>query len=170
MNETGEEMQPHENSFKPQNEECLGCPHAEWGSDENSPSGRGKACKETRRLGVIPASALEEGLEKASIAIFNVPVTSTASWGNYVHTLAAAAKRPAWSVITKIKLVPDPKKQFIVKFEAVDVINDSDVLEVLKGLRQKAQQSAMSPFAMMTQEQFDAIEEEKNKPAKKRKF
>lgn len=170
MNDTGEEMAPHENSFKPQNEGCVGCENAEWGSDENSPSGRGKACKETRRLAVIPASALEEGLDKASIAIFNVPVTSTGSWGNYVHTLAATAKRPAWSVITKISLKPDPKKQFAVHFEAVDVINDSDTLDALNALRDKAKQSALTPFAMMTQEQFDAIQAEKEKPVKKRKF
>lgn len=170
MNDTGEEMAPHENSFKPQNEECLGCEHAEWGSDENSPSGRGKACKETRRLAVIPANAMEEGLDKASIAILSVPVTSTAAWGNYVHTLAATAKRPPWSVITEIAIKPDPKKQFVVQFSAVGAINDSDVLEQLKGLREKAKKAALTPFGMMTEEQFKEITEEKEKPQKKRKF
>jgi len=170
MSDTGEEMQPHENSFKMQHEECAGCPHAEWGSDENSPSGRGKACKETRRLAVIPASALTEGLDKAQIAIFSVPVTSTGAWGNYVHTLAATAKRPPWSVVTRIKLKPDPKKQFVVMFEVVDAINDMEVLEALKGIREKAKQAAMIPFSAMTEEQFKAITEEKEKPAKKRKF
>jgi hypothetical protein len=170
VNATGEEMSPHENSFKPQNEGCVGCENAEWGSDENSPSGRGKACKETRRLAVIPASALEEGLDKASIAILNVPVTSVGSWGNYVHTLAATAKRPAWSVITKVKLVPDVKNQFKMVFEAVDVINDGETLESMASLRDKAMQSALTPFAMMSQEQFDAIQAEKEKPVKKRKF
>lgn len=173
MSEDGEEMAPHENSFKKQGGEdgsCLGCEHAEWGSDPNSPSGRGKMCKETRRLGVIPASALTDGIAKAQIAIFNVPVTSTGAWGNYVHTLAATAKRPAWSVITQIQLKPDPKKQFKVEFEVVDVINDSAALEALKSLRDKARQAVSVPFAMMTQEQYDGIIAENTKPKKARKF
>ena len=169
MSATGEDMAPHNNSFKPQNESCDGCEHAEWGSDVNSPSGRGKACKETRRFAIIAQDALED-LAKAQIAIFSVPVTSTAAWGNYIHTLAATAKRPPWSVITEISLVADPKKQFRVQFEAVDVINDDETLDALNDLRQKAQQAVEVPYGMMTQEQFDEIQAEKNKPKKVRKF
>jgi len=170
LSEDGEEMAPHENSFKPQSPGCVGCEHAEWGSDENSPSGRGKACKETRRLVVIPEDALNDGIEKAVAAIFNVPVTSVSNWGNYVHTMAATAKRPTWSVVTEILLKPDPKNQFMVNFSAVDVINNPKHLEQLTAVRQKAKQAVMTPFAMMTQEQFEDIQTAKAKPAKKRKF
>jgi hypothetical protein len=48
-------MRMHENSTKPQTEEdglCDECPQGQWGS---SPTGAGKACKNSIRLGVLPA-------------------------------------------------------------------------------------------------------------------
>ena len=157
MSENGEDMAPHENSLKPQNDTCEGCEQAEWGSDPNSPSGRGKMCKETRKLAVMPAEAMADGIEKAPVATLNVPVTSVENWGGYVHLLAASAKRPAWSVITRIKLKPHPKKQFVVEFEAIDAINDPAMLDQLKVKRESAMKSVLVPFGKMTQEQFDEI-------------
>lgn len=169
LSENGEEMAPHDQSYKKQNDACLGCVNAEWGSDPNSPSGRGKACKETRRLALIPEDALAD-VGKAQVAMLRVPVTSVANWAQYVHMLAASAKRPAWSVITEIQVVPDAKKQFQVKFTPVDAINDPKVLTELQETRKRAQQAVMTPYAMMTEEQFKECTEEKEKPAKKRKF
>jgi hypothetical protein len=157
MSENGEDMAPNENSFKPQSEQCEGCEQAEWGSDPNSPSGRGKMCKETRKLAVMPAEAMTDGIEKAPVVTLNVPVTSVENWGGYVHLLAATAKRPAWSVITRITLKPHPKKQFVVEFEAVDAINSGEMLDQLKVKRESAMKSVLVPFGKMTQEQFDEI-------------
>lgn len=170
LSEDGKDMEPHDNSRKKQNETCLSCPQAEWGSDENSPSGRGKACKEVRRLAVIPDQALEDGIDKAAIAMLRVPVTSVRNWSEYVHTLSAIAKRPAWTVVTEISVVPDAKNQFAVKFTPVDAVVDPEQLTLLQAARQRALQSVMNPYAMMTDEQFKEITEEAAKPAKKRKF
>ena len=173
-----EDMEPHDNSFKPQGNpdkddedfgKCKGCPQMEWGSDPNSPSGRGKMCKETRRLALIPVDALED-LAKASATMLRIPVTSVRNWSDYVHTLSAVSKRPPWSVITKIKVVPDKKNQFMVQFEAVDSINSTELLTELKAARERAQTGVMNPYALMTQEQFDEIEAAKNAPKKKAKY
>src|ERR1700744_2805032 len=56
--ETEEEMAPHEKSPLPQADACSGCPHNEWGSGDG---GQGKACKNVRRTGNIPADALKAG-------------------------------------------------------------------------------------------------------------
>jgi hypothetical protein len=171
--ENDEDLKPHDNSFKKQGGEdgmCLGCEHAEWGSDPNSPSGRGKACKSVRRLGLIPEDALFEGLSKAQVAMLRVPVTSVANWATYVHTLAATAKRPVWSVVTEITVKPDPKKQFTVNFEAVDAINDGAMLDEMSDVRRRAAQAISVPYGMMTEEQYKAITEEEEKPKAKRKF
>lgn len=154
----GEEMQPHDNSFKKQGSPegmCLGCPQLEWGSDENSPSGRGKMCKETRRLALLPEDALKDGVEKANSAMLRIPVTSVANWAAYVHLLAATVKRPPYSVITEIHVVPDPKKQFQVMFTVVGSINDTKILSAIQGMRERVQKTVMNPYAMMTQEQYD---------------
>ena len=164
----GGEMVPHENSYKPQAEECTGCEMAEWGSDPNSPSGRGKMCKETRKLALVSASDLAEGLDKAPIVTISVPVTSVENWGGYVNLLAATAKRPVWSVITRIKLTPHPKNQFVMSFEAVDAINDTDELTAIKARRETAAKIVLTPFGMMSEEQYKDITEPK--PVKARKF
>jgi hypothetical protein len=118
----------------------------------------------------MPATALTEGIDKASVAMFRVPVTSVRNWAEYVHTLAAVAKRPSWSVVTEIKVVPDAKTQFQVKFTPVDAVNESEQLKQLQNARARALQAVLNPYAMMTEEQFKAITEEAAKPAKKRKF
>jgi hypothetical protein len=170
MNEAGVDMVPHDNSFKKQADECVGCEQMEWGSDPNSPSGRGKMCKETRKLAVIPAEALneEDGINKAPIVTISVPVTSVENWGGYVNLLSATAKRPVWSVITRIKLTPHPKKQFVMSFETVDAINDTDILTSLKEKRELGLKTVLAPFQMMSEEQYKDITEPK--PAAKRKF
>lgn len=164
----GEEMVPHENSYKKQADECTGCEQMEWGSDPNSPSGRGKMCKETRKLALISASDLADGVAKAPIATLSVPVTSVENWAAYVNLLSATAKRPAWSVVTRIKLKPHAKKQFVVEFEAVDAINDPELLEAIKAKQDAAMKIVMTPFGMMTEEQYKDITEPK--PVTKKKF
>lgn len=47
---------PHENVESPHAESCKECPKNEWGS---APSGKGKACKNQRRLIVLPPDATE---------------------------------------------------------------------------------------------------------------
>lgn len=54
--DTGE-LKPHESVEKPQGENCKDCPKNEWGS---SPVGKGKACKNQRRLIVVPPNFTEE--------------------------------------------------------------------------------------------------------------
>jgi len=169
---TGEDMKADSLSFKPQgsgeDHECIGCEFNEWGS---AGEGRkGKACKEGRRLVCIPVADTAEDIAKSSMATLSIPVTSIKNWGAYVHTLSATAKRPPWSVVTKVKLLPDEKNQFSVNFSIVHAINTPEQLDALKSLRARARLTALLPFGTMTQEEFDIIQAEKNKPVKKSKF
>jgi hypothetical protein len=174
LSANGEDMQAHDNSFKKQGDPdreghfCEGCPQLEWGSDANSPSGRGKMCKEVRRLGLLPEDALRHGVEKSQPALLRVPVTSVANWSSYVHLLSATMKRPTWSVITEVRVVPDPKKQFQVLFEAVAPINDNALLTAIQSIRERTQKAVMTPYATMTEEQYKDVTDEK--PKKKAKF
>lgn len=133
FSESGEDMKPHEKAFKPQNATCLGCPKNEWGSDTNSPSGKGKACKQKRKLLLMPADAIRNGtIKTCELALLDVPVTSVKYWSNFVNALAATEGRPPWAMVTNIKLEPDPKTQIKLTFKAEFPIGEDHLQELFE--------------------------------------
>ena len=80
---------PSPNSPNKQAETCSSCPNNQFGSAQN---GKGKACKNTRLLALMPASALDNPKEEAPIWILSVPPTSLKAFDSYVHTLSAKHK------------------------------------------------------------------------------
>lgn len=120
------DLAPHEQSESPQSEQCEGCPQNEWGSAD---TGKGKACKNSRRLALIAADQLDE-IADANVAYLSVPVTSTKAWANYVQQLAIATKRPPYAIITKVRLVPDAGTQFKLTFTTVSTIPTAQLAAV----------------------------------------
>jgi hypothetical protein len=147
-----EDLTPHAEAKEKQAEACKSCEKFEWGSDPNG--GRGKACKERRRLALIPADGTSEML------LASIPPTSLKGWGNYVLEIAATTGRPVYGVITKIKVVPDPKNQFMVKFSMVEPLAEAGIAAVMTK-RQAALENLLAPYPEV---------EEEEKPTKKRKF
>lgn len=133
---------PHEKSESIQNPECDGCPMNEYGSAD---TGAGKACKNSRRLMVIPEGALED-LDDANPALIHVPVTSTKAWAGYVVQIATQFRRPPLGVITEVSLVPDPKNQFAMKFKLVEKIDDAAQIEGLIALMTKHKKDLTNPY------------------------
>lgn len=124
----GKNMVPHDASPNKQSNTCESCEQFKWASAEK---GRGKACKSTRRLVVLPAkSVIEGGARKAEMAMLTVPVTSIKNWAAFVNGAAAEYRRPPWGLLTQIHVVPDPKTQFQVKFEAVGLVDESALGDV----------------------------------------
>lgn len=111
----GENMVPHPASSKPQADTCTGCPQNQWNSDPDG--GRGKACKNIRSLGLVPASTKAEDAAKAEVAVLKLPVMSVKGWQTYVQECTNLYSRPTLGVITQIGTVPDPKSQFKITFE-----------------------------------------------------
>ena len=146
------EMMPHPNVAEPIHPSCAGCPKNEWGSAirDGKPS-RGKACKEGRRVLVIPAGVLDaddpvQAIKAAEKAVFDVPVTSVANYGNFVNTLAATMNRPMWSVVTNLKLVRDMRTQFKLVFTPMRPINDSDLIRALQSMLEDAERTVTIPY------------------------
>lgn len=162
ISEVEEELEPHEVVTNPQNPVCLGCPMAEWGSDPESPSKKGKKCKQIRRLAIISATDLEspEKIAKAEIAMAKLPVTSVKNWANYVNALASTVKRPPFAVISNIKVEPHPKNQFVVKFAPKANLTE-EVAKAIYARRGEALQMISSPYAP---------EEEKEAPTLSKKM
>lgn len=150
----GDQMEAHENvpdenvpEFDArQVRSCQGCPKNEWGSDPKG--GRGKACKEGRRLIILPADAAEsaEAAKAAEMAIIDIPVTSGKNYANFVNGLAAAAGVPPWAAITDVSTQPDAKTQFKVTFTPKQVVEDEAVLEALHARMAEAERIALQPY------------------------
>jgi hypothetical protein len=124
-------MGPLDNVEKKQSDKCSTCPKNEWGSSTNG--GKGKACRETRRLLVIPADSISsvDAIKTAEVAALRPPVTSLRNYANYVQTIAATLKRPPLAVITEISVSPDPKTQFKVNFKMLKAIDDAEIIGAL---------------------------------------
>jgi hypothetical protein len=128
--EDGENMAPHPASSKPQHHDCASCPMNQWKSDPEG--GRGKACKNTRSLAVIPASTQPEDVSTCEIAILRPPVTSVKNWQMYVQKCGALYNAPPLAIITEVSTAPDQKTQYKVLFQDVGVVDRSMLGALLK--------------------------------------
>ena len=131
----------------------------EWGS---ASTGKGKAAKEMRRLAIIPGGTYKPvgrggGFElelfdeaapfsSADIAYMKLPVMSVKGFGTYLKQVAEQFERPLWGVFTRVWLEPDPKSQFRVKFELLEVIEDEEILETLFKRHKEAAKEIDFPY------------------------
>lgn len=124
-------MRPSAIVENPTHATCEGCPKNEWGSAPNG--GKGKACRETRRiLMLVPEQAeTPEAVATAEVAALRPPVTSLKAYATYLQTIATMMRRPLAGVVTRISLVPDPRNQFRVQFDFVRKIEDLAVVKAL---------------------------------------
>jgi len=122
-------MVPHENSPVKQAASCDMCPWSKFGTATTGTK-KGKACRNMRRLSVIPAGVLTSGEAtlKAPAGFIRLAVYSVKEWQQYVGELAKVHRSPL-TVITKMKLVPDVKAQHKFVFSYVSDITDRGVLE-----------------------------------------
>jgi hypothetical protein len=124
-----------------QHDQCAGCPMNEFGTAE---VGKGKACRNTRRLGMIPAGTFnaagkfeliedEDHFASTAVGFMKLPVTSVKGYASFVKQVAGALRRPPFGIVTKVKIVPDPKSQFKVVFEPIMNLPD----EVMGAIMQR---------------------------------
>lgn len=154
----GEGMEAHENvpdanipgnseeKERPTPRSCEGCAFNDWGSDPKG--GRGKACKETRRLIILPEDALEsaEAVKKAELAIVDIPVTSGKNYSNFVNAVAAQAGVPPWVVLINLSTERDQKTQFKVTFTPLSVVQNGEVLAALEAKKDEAERLILLPY------------------------
>jgi len=145
--ESDKGMAPHSNVAEPEHATCDGCPNNEWGSDPNG--GRGKACKQTRRLVLIPGHAVEGGagaVNTAELAIMDLPVTSVKNYSSYVNSLAASANVPPFAAVAEISVTPDAKTQFKVNFKPMRVVPSEELLTAIEARMSSALALGLEPY------------------------
>lgn len=145
--DTEDDLKPHKDSEKPQAKTCAECPHNVWGSDPGG--GRGKACKNVRRLAIISADDLDK-VPKADVAIAKLPVTSVANWSSYANQIANVLKVPPLAVITEISVEPNAKTIFQVNFALMDKITDGAVIQALLNKRKDTMEMIFSGYEKNT--------------------
>lgn len=134
---------------------CAVCEHNEFGSAE---TGRGKACRNTRRLAMVPAGTFNRD---GSLELFNdpnhyattavgfmkLPVTSVKGYANFVKQVAGALRRPPFGIVTRVAVVPDPKSQFKVVFEPLEKVPD-ELMGTIMERREEVMQTIDFPYQL----------------------
>lgn len=151
-----------------QHDKCAGCPNNEWGSADR---GKGKACRNTRRLALLPAGEFDkdgnfepfedaDALFSSGIGYMKLPVTSVKNYANYVKQIATTFKRPPFAVFTQISTVPDAKSQFKVLFEALALL-DSEFIPYAIKKNEEISGSIIFPYSLTVEEPEKELKKKK---------
>lgn len=117
----------HGDSPIPQHDgECDECPLAQWESADN---GKGKACKNARRLVVLAYDDATE-LGEAQMAMLKAPPTSLKNWASYAKSIALRYKRPTSTVVTAVSFNKDNDYPQL-EFDLVELLEEADIRTVM---------------------------------------
>jgi len=125
-------LKPHEQSKAPQHTDCETCPNNEWGSDPEG--GKGKACKNSRRIAIIPADCLKdgaEGIKKAPMLMCKLPVTSLKNFSTFVNQCVKVMDTHPMGVVVRLSTKPHPTSLFQVHWTILEQVQDQALLEAL---------------------------------------
>lgn len=117
-------LSPHADSPTPISETCKTCHFNEFQSAAN---GKGKACRNGRRILIAPVSS-DGSVNLTDLAIINMAPTSLKGYSRYAKNLATVKKLPTWSVVTTLSFDDDSAwPQLVAEFKGVapgTVINE----------------------------------------------
>ena len=123
---------PSPNSPDVQATKCADCWANQFGS-----AGKGKACRNSVLLAMLPPDATEE----TPLMLLNVSPTGIKPFSAYVSSVARALQRPQYAVVTDV--VCDPN----VKYDTLKFGNptpvDADLLALVRSRREEARQRLM---------------------------
>lgn len=165
---TQEELKPHELAKHREGDDnglCAACWANGWGSDPKG--GRGKACRNTRRLAVLsaPSNLDVNHIQKSEVAFIKLPVTSVPTYSSHVMQIADILKKPPFGVITRLSTVPDQKSQFKVQFELIQEIKDKEMLMALMDRQKAAKSAIMFPYPDIEEQQPRRNAPQQRRPA-----
>jgi hypothetical protein len=140
------EMAPHAQATDKQSEKCADCDKNVFGSAN---TGRGKACGNTIRLGLLTSEDATdaESIAAAELATAGVSPTNRKYYAEYVDALMEEHGRPPWAVVTEVQSHHDDKTQIRLEFHMVSLIEDDEVLIALEKRFLKVQDALQKPFS-----------------------
>lgn len=99
-------MVPSDNSPEKQADNCDDCPNNQWGSDGK----RGKACKEVRKLAIMPPAEDGEDIAQTPIWLMKVSPTAIKPFDAYVTSVGKTYGLPPVGVVSQVAF--DPASDF----------------------------------------------------------
>jgi hypothetical protein len=169
------DMMPHEVCVKngtAQSGRCKGCQHNEFGT---AVLGKGKACRNTRRIAMIVAGKWENGVyqpitdreyyETATPGFHRLAVTSVKAFKAFVSQVAnpnGIWKLPPFGMVAKFTVVKDPKVQYRVLFDPLSAV-PPELMPVLLARHKEVRSMIDFPYT-------PGQDEESPKPKKKAKY
>ena len=184
------DLAPHENVVKAGTAQSKMCGISgqtdccEWNEFGSADNGKGKVCRNHRRLSILTASKLErngtvtliedpEYFQTVTAGYLRVPPTSMTSYSKMVKTLDSSMHLPTFAVYCRIEVTPDPKKQVNVTFTPVKPV-PAEVLTVLLARFKADKEAIMFAGQVMSKEEREAqkaaSEAEAKKTKSRRKF
>lgn len=151
-------LEPHNDSHEKQ---CEDCAHCEWNQFGTAKMGKGKACRECRRIAVISEGDL--GNPGAEIALLKVPITSVKRLRAYVKSLTDGMGKPTFAVVTEVSCHQDDKTMLRVEFEAKAAV-PPEALPAIFDMLDRAHAELVTPY-----QPYQAPEKPAT-PAKKSRF
>ena len=143
-----------------QNDVCATC---EWNRFGTADRGKGKACKDVRRLALIPAGHIDKKgeiqlvddpkeLAKAEFGFAKLPPTSLTPYAAFVRQVANTMKRPPHGVYAIMRCDPDSKNQFVISWEVIDLV-DGKALPAIMERHEEAMKALVQPYQYPTEEE-----------------
>lgn len=159
------EAKPHEASTEPQADSCGECDNNVFGSAEN---GKGKACANALRLGILLSKDVDDAASvlSAEIATANVSPTNGKYYKAYTETLEEEHSRPVWAAVTEITSHPDPNTQIRLEFKLVELIENVEIIEALEKRFLKVQDTLQQPYSAAIDKPAPAARGGRNNTAK----
>lgn len=163
------EQGPHEDSPEPQADTCEECWANQFGSAER---GKGKACKNSRRLAVIAVDEEQDYTvsSDSEMAFVRLAPTSLKYWKSYVSKLTRVTGLPPMGVVTNLTLHPLPKGQagYYVQPTMVTEVENPESQGALLELFEQLGDDLLTPYRAHEEEEEKPIPRGRKKaPAKK---
>ena len=111
--------------------------------------GKGKACRNSRRIAILPADVLQKdvpAIGKTKVVIAKIPATSIKNFSSYVTQCAKVLEVPPFAVVTQMSTAPHPTSLFTVNWKIQDEIKNQDALEALYAKRADIAAIMVQPY------------------------
>lgn len=169
IGKTEDELAPDEKSPDPQAETCAECPQNAFGSAEK---GRGKACKNARKLALISADVKKfdaQHVQGAEVRFMRLPPKSLGHFKGYIKKLTEGLQLPTFAAVTSLTFDEDEAFPVVVPSFESEVGDDKKLLNALIAKREGVQKDLLTTFDPASFADRKKEKPKKLKP-KKRKF
>jgi hypothetical protein len=135
-----EDLVPHDVAPNKQSTSCASCAMNKF---ETAAVGKGKACKDSRRMVMVSYGA--DGMDTTQVAQFKLPPTSLKNWASYAKKIGLQYNRPTFAVVTTMSF--DDKFDYpVIEFKNKKLIEDPEEIRRAIGLREAAVSVVLQPY------------------------